>query len=71
MIRIKEAAARLQYHPESMRRLVRQGKIPARKRGKHILFDEGDIEQFGNGIDITPEVIKRLQKENKGLSTCR
>ena len=48
---VNEAAERLGIHPESVRRLIRQGHIPARKLGNSHLIYRPDLERFAAGYD--------------------
>lgn len=43
MLTVLEAAARLGKDPETIRRWIRSGKLPARKVGLQHLIDEGDL----------------------------
>lgn len=51
---VDEVASRLSIHPESVRRLIRQGKLPAIKFGNKWLVEKGALEQFASGYDPRP-----------------
>jgi excisionase family DNA binding protein len=45
---------RLKIHPESVRRLIRQGKLPAIKFGNKWLVERATLEQFASHYDPRP-----------------
>lgn len=45
---------RLNIHPESVRRLIRQGKLPAVKFGNKWLVEKATLEQFASWYDPRP-----------------
>ena len=49
-----EVGGRLNVHPESVRRLIRQGKLPAIKFGNKWLVDKDTLEQFASHYDPRP-----------------
>ena len=51
---VSEAAERLNIHPESVRRLIRQGKLPAIKFGNKWLVEKSSLEQFAGYYDPRP-----------------
>jgi excisionase family DNA binding protein len=51
---VGEVARRLHIHPESVRRLIRQGKLPAIKFGNKWLVDKPTLEQFASRYDPRP-----------------
>ena len=51
---VDEVARRLSIHPESVRRLIRQGKLPAIKFGNKWLVEKGALEQFASHYDPRP-----------------
>lgn len=51
---VKEAAERLRIHPESVRRLIRQGKLPAKKFANTWLIEWAVLEQFASHYDPRP-----------------
>ena len=51
---VAEVAKRLRIHPESVRRLIRQGKLPAIKFGNKWLVDKVVLEQYANRYDPRP-----------------
>ena len=51
---VQDAADRLKIHPESVRRLIRQGKLPARKFANTWLIERGVLEQFAGHYDPRP-----------------
>lgn len=53
-VTVSDAAKRLNIHPESVRRLIRQGKLPARKFANTWLIDASTLEQFASNYDPRP-----------------
>jgi excisionase family DNA binding protein len=53
MITVPEAARRLRRNPETVRRWIREGKLPSRKVGTQHVIEEADIE----GLLETAEVV--------------
>lgn len=53
-VTVAEAAKRLNIHPESVRRLIRGGKLPARKFANTWLVDRTTLEQFASNYDPRP-----------------
>ncbi|MFN2222042.1 MAG: helix-turn-helix domain-containing protein [Chloroflexota bacterium] len=51
---VNEVAERLHIHPESVRRLIRQGKLPAIKFGNKWLVEKSALEQFAGHYDPRP-----------------
>ena len=51
---VEDVAHRLNIHPESVRRLIRQGKLPAIKFGNKWLVDRSMLEQFSSHYDPRP-----------------
>jgi excisionase family DNA binding protein len=51
---VKEASKRLNIHPESVRRLIRQGKLPGIKFANAWLIDAAILEQFAQRYDPRP-----------------
>jgi excisionase family DNA binding protein len=51
---VNEVASRLGIHPESVRRLIRQGKLPAIKFGNKWLIDKATLEQYASHYDPRP-----------------
>ena len=51
---VKEVSDRLKIHPESVRRLIRQGKIPAIKLGNKWLVEKAVLEQYASRYDPRP-----------------
>lgn len=53
-VTVGEAARRLNIHPESVRRLIRGGKLSARKFANTWLIERNMLEQFANHYDPRP-----------------
>lgn len=53
-VTVAEVAERLNIHPESVRRLIRAGKLPARKFANAWLIDKTTLEQFASNYDPRP-----------------
>jgi excisionase family DNA binding protein len=51
---VSDVAERLNIHPESVRRLIRQGKLPAIKFGNKWLVETAVLEQFAGRYDPRP-----------------
>jgi len=51
---VLEASVRLSIHPDSVRRLIRQGKIPAIKFSNKWLIRKDELEQFAIYYDPRP-----------------
>jgi len=51
---VKEAGTRLRIHPESVRRLIRQGKLPAIRFANKWLIERDVLEQFASRYDPRP-----------------
>ncbi len=51
---VEEIGERLKIHPESVRRLIRQGKLPAIKFGNKWLVMRDTLEQFASHYDPRP-----------------
>lgn len=48
---VLEAGRRLNIHPESVRRLIRQGKIPGIKFANKWLIRKDELAQFAQGYN--------------------
>ena len=57
---VQEAAERLNIHPESVRRLIRTGKLPARKFANTWLIERDVLEQVASHYDPRPGNKARL-----------
>jgi excisionase family DNA binding protein len=53
-VTVAEVASRLNIHPESVRRLIRNEKLPARKFGNSWLVKRSILEQFASHYDPRP-----------------
>lgn len=51
---VDQVSKRLGIHPESVRRLIRDGKLPAIKFGNKWLVEKSVLEQFASGYDGRP-----------------
>lgn len=51
---VEEVSDRLNIHAESVRRLIRQAKLPAIKFGNKWLVDKSTLEQFASHYDPRP-----------------
>ena len=52
---------RWSFHPESIRRMIRQGRLPAVRIGKRLLVAEADVETFEQKNPVVT---------NKGVASC-
>src|SRR5262249_49316407 len=57
---IEEAAHMLKLHPQTVRRWIRQGKLPARQFGKQFRLRPEDVERF-----TQPTVSEPAQEANQ------
>jgi excisionase family DNA binding protein len=53
-VTVAEAAERLGIHPESVRRLIRMERLPAKKFANSWLIARDVLEQFASGYDRRP-----------------
>jgi excisionase family DNA binding protein len=51
---VDEAAERLKVHPESVRRLLREGKLKASKIAGRWMLHRAYVEQYARGYDPRP-----------------
>ena len=51
---------RWSFHPESIRRMIRQGRLPAVRIGKRLLVSQADVEAFEQENPVV---------KNKGAAT--
>ena len=59
-VTVRDASERLKIHPESVRRLIRQGRLPARKFANTWLIEKDVLEQFASHYDPRPGNKARL-----------
>ena len=57
---VDDISRRLGIHPESVRRLIRDGKLPAIKFGNKWLVEKSVLEQFASGYDGFPQLAEDL-----------
>jgi excisionase family DNA binding protein len=53
-VTVQDAAERLGIHPESVRRLIRMERLPAKKFANSWLIARDILEQFASGYDRRP-----------------
>lgn len=46
MLKIREAAIRLGAHPNTVRRLIARGELPAFRLGRVVRIKEADVESY-------------------------
>ena len=51
---VDNVSKRLKIHPESVRRLIRQGKLPAIKFGNMWLIERATLDQYAGHYDPRP-----------------
>jgi excisionase family DNA binding protein len=56
----REAARRLKVHPETVKRLIREEQLPARKFGNKWLIERDVLEQFASTYRAGPGVKRQL-----------
>ena len=49
-----DVCQRWQFHPESIRRMIRQGRLPAIRIGRRLLVAQGDVEAFESTRRVVP-----------------
>jgi excisionase family DNA binding protein len=54
MITVPEAARRLRRNPETIRRWIRDRKLPATKVGTQWLVEETDLDAVADRTDVLP-----------------
>ncbi len=52
MLTVPEAARRVGRNPETVRRWIREGKLPARKIGTQHVIEEGDLEPLLDASNV-------------------
>ncbi len=57
---VSEAAKILKVHPETVRRLIREGKLPATKFGNKWLLDRDRVLMFAATYPGQPGRVRRL-----------
>lgn len=57
---VRYAAERLKIHPESVKRLIRMGKLPARKFANKWFVRKDELEQFAGSYIPRPGNRKKL-----------
>ncbi len=57
MLTVPEAARRIRKNPETLRRWIREGKLPAKKIGTQHLIDERSLDAFDepHSLPVPPE----------------
>ena len=69
MITVPEAARRAGRNPETIRRWIREGKLPARKVGSQHVIEEADLEGLLTGdvlpgfSPLVPEIVAVLRDQ--------
>ncbi len=53
-VRVPQAAEELSVHPETVRRLLRQGTLPGSKAGTLWFIAKRDLRRFKEGYDPRP-----------------
>ncbi len=54
MLTVPEAARRVGRKPETIRRWIREGRLPARKIGTQHVIEEGDLREVSADGDMLP-----------------
>ena len=54
MLTVPEAARRVGRKPETIRRWIREGRLPARKIGTQHVIEEGDLREASADGDMLP-----------------
>ena len=55
---VDQIRERLGFHPESIRRLIRLGKLPALRIGRRLRINVADLEAFESSRRIVPPVAR-------------
>lgn len=72
MLTVPQAARRTRRHPETIRRWIREGKLPARKVGTQHVIEEADLDQlFGDGVlpgrsQLGREIVEVIRAQRAG-----
>ena len=69
MLTVPEAARRAGRNPETIRRWIREGKLPARKVGTQHVLEEDDLEAYLDRSSDRPmpdfvQIIRRQRDEH-------
>lgn len=54
MLTVPEAARRVGRNPETIRRWIRQGRLPSQRIGTQFIIDEEDLDQLVNRPEVIP-----------------
>ncbi len=54
MLTVPQAARRVGRKPETIRRWIREGRLPARKIGTQHVIEEADLREASAGGDVLP-----------------
>lgn len=72
LLTTEEIAKKLGYHPQYVRSLAAQGKIPAIKRFRKWLFDEAKVaEFFKSQTEVSIKGGKNASENNTGSDILR
>jgi excisionase family DNA binding protein len=66
LLTVEDVAHRLQMHPSTVRRLIRDGKLVSRKIGRSVRVEEGDLVAFVRGDSAARAVTTPLQTITPG-----
>lgn len=67
LINTKEVAAILDYHEQSIRDLVRLGKLPAKKQGPVWMFNEYEIRALKDQAEAIGSTVSKVYLTKKFL----
>ena len=62
MLTVPEAARRAGKNPETIRRWIREGKLPARKVGTQHVLDEGDLDAY---LEESPDRLLTAERDHR------
>lgn len=51
---VEQVAEKFEVHPETVRRMARDGDLPGKKIGKSWRFSDADLQQFLEGAKVNP-----------------
>ena len=71
VVSASDAAVRLGVHPETVKRLCRQGALPASKFGRSWLIRRTDLERFAESYRGAPGRPRKAASRGRGREVAR
>ena len=66
MVTVPQAARLAGKNPETIRRWIREGKLPARKIGTQHVIEEADLDPFLGAASTTPMPTRTGRPQRRG-----